>query len=139
MKISSSDIRIAGCIWLFISPYLTISILMGSNDESLWANIQNICFFAAGFMGFISGCVLIFQQKWASVILRIISWVYAAYFFGYSVFIIFVSISEINSGKMLAIVTPLFSFIFIVLGGIFIFLANYLKHISLFLSKSKEA
>lgn len=148
MKISPIHVRIASGIWLLMSLTLIDSILMEPTDESPRIKIQAICFFTAGFVGFIPSLILLFQpkwasvilQKWASVILRILSWVYATYYLGFSVYGIIVSISLITSGNILhAIFLFFMNFIFILLAVVFIFLAYYLKQISLYLSKSKEA
>lgn len=135
MNINRSDIRIVGCIWLIISILMPLSILASGSEETIMTVILAIGSLAAGFLGFVSGLGIFFSKKWAALILRILSWIYALFFFGYSIFIITNSASMMANGNKAGILGILFATATSLFGALFLLMAKHLKKIHACLSK----
>ncbi len=135
MIISRADIRIVGCIWFIISFCLPVSILASGLEETLMTKFLAICALAAGSLGFVSGFGLLFSQRWAAIILRIISWIYALFFFGYTILIVMGSASMMISGNLSGILGVLFTAVTFIFGVLFLLMGKYLKKIHAHLKK----
>lgn len=100
--------KLYGLIWIIISPILWLMAAMSTVESITTYYIQLTCLSIIAFIGFVSGVALLFQIKWAYVVLKYLSWLCFLLFSGAGVLMIVYSVITIFKGNFstIAIMLP---------------------------------